>query len=74
MLKLLAHLHYEDRYNDVYNIDVIVVVNLTQYSSKENFGVGFSICNSRTRGIYIVEPNQWPFIGLEVFLWRQRFC
>ena len=34
---------------------------LTQYSSKENFGVGccnLSAINARTRGIYIAEPDQ----------------
>ena len=41
---------------------------------KDNLGVGccyLSAINSRTRGIYIAEPNQRPFIGLEVFLWWQ---
>ena len=45
----------------------IVVVVVNPISSKEHFGVespNFFAINSRTIGIYIAEPNQWPFIGL----------
>ena len=41
---------------------MLLLLIVTQYSSKENFvGVGYcnlSAINTRTRGIYIAEPNQ----------------
>ena len=49
---------------------------LTQYSSKDH-SWGWVLRVQLVRNWFenqrhIADPNQWPFIGLETFLWRQR--